>query len=329
MKKPEETLLDNKEDVLIECDEHSNNNLKKQKKKSNIKRTVLVTLASCLTTLTVFGFASGAFITKNKSLPTEEDIYNNIMLLDPDTHYISINQNRLFSGYTRFIPTENEINYVVLDKNITKEQQKIIEDYIKDINYIFEYINPSYKFEVTTNYNLFTRLNANIIYVKNSNAVENNETIAAAHASHMVPAKDGYKTTFNTILLDKNADYSTKTSEGSKHTYHEFGHVWGFDDCYDTTPYYTSVMNTSNSAPDTYFSYNDLISLGCIYKKFYNLEDAKNFIIFACDYLNLDPEIYLPNDRSDNFLKDTLPSANGLPNLPNFAPNLLPSEQEK
>ncbi len=286
-----------------------------QKKKPLVRRSVLVTASSILAAVTIFGFASGALITKNDSLPNKDEINHNIMLLDPETCYMSA-PGIILKNETRYVPNENTTSYVVLDKNITKEQKTAIESYIKELNYLFEYINPLYKFEVVTDYNFFTKLNANIIFVTNSDKIKNSDTFAATHNSKHIPFGNGTKTTFNKINLDIKDDYTHKDSYGTKCFAHEFGHVLGLNDCYNIKPYYLSVMNTGYLVPDTYFAYNDIILLGCKYKKLNNLNEAKDFIAFTCNYLGLDPESNMPKERHDTFFKSTLPPLPITDNLP-------------
>ena len=284
-----------------------------------IVRTVLVTTASCLTALTIFGFASGALRSANSYNPNNQEMLNNIMFLDPKCDYMSASAGGLINSDLKYLPAKSGTNYVILDKNITTEQHKQIETFLNDLNYLFTEINSNYKFELLEDYSFLNKLNADTIVIKNTDKLSGH--YAAAHSCKRTPTLNGLKTSFNRIYLNPEDDYSEKYSEGCLNIVHEFMHILGVDDNYNkSSPYFETIMGYCGTISDSYYSLNDLLVLKCKYGKINNVKEANDYITFACKYLNKNPDNYLLNARHDNFYKNTLPDAD---KDEMFTPNLI------
>lgn len=298
--------------------------MKTNKKTKKIKRTVLISATSLVCASLIFGFASGAFSAPKNDLPDNHQILENIMFLDPDTEYISIN-NKAFRQYTRLFTNSNNECLIVLDDNLSNQQKERAHDYVSDLNLIFSHINPNYNFKILEDSSLLTNLNANVIFIHNYESDEN----YGKHTCVYMPTNLGFKTTFNHVYINGALDYSSKNSHGAQTLSHEFSHNLGLGDCYYDNPNYYSVMNNKEGLFKGYYSFNDLMLLGCLYSNFNTQQEANDYITFVCEYLEKDPEDYLIKERSDDFYKTVLPnfSNNILP--PNLIPELNPQNQEK
>ena len=294
--------------------------MKKQSKLPKTKKTGRIKKAIAAGAITA-GVLASALISPtptDKSLPTKQEVVNNLETFGADTSYLYNYSGIENIPLTRLkIDTSKPLTFCLSD-NYSDEEVAFIQYIIDDLNLIFEHINPNYKFNLQKGVTKGSILDNNTIPIvrrDNCGVVLYDDFQQACGWAMRVPTfnLDGTMSfnLTNISVLNTGETITWKYSQQMAITTHEIFHMLGIGDAYIiegiTTP--TRMNSTGIDCSHGFFMENDLYLLASLYGKFETQQDYDNFIKFTKEYCTeRDAEYHsIMADNNPNWFPDRPP----------------------
>ncbi len=211
----------------------------------------------------------------NVMLPSRNEIVQTIDDLDADIGYLTKDEEVLFnsSSVNRFIANKNQHIKIYAKDSVKTDVKNSIKNCVEYLNFIFEIINPNYKFEFVTQKNFGDYFDENFIVVEQKQ-IFTRKAVGLARTSS-IPSLTNYgkKIYYNNIWLAPEVD----KYESYNVFMHEIMHLFGFKDAYEIENYDTATIMQASGAycPFTFLTNNDFKLLLALYSNNPNQNNEK------------------------------------------------------